>query len=204
MSGKFVEYAELAVKRDSESSYPLGYRTSADDVLRHFGTRLDGKTAVITGGTTGLGKETARALASVGARVFITARSQEKADAALAELRAATGSADVHAVVLELASLASVRAAAAELLAKVDKLHLLVLNAGIMACPQWETEDGLEMQFGADLPTTLFLRRAALTHAPDRREPRGAPPAGHSAGPRPGGRRARSRRRPVQLRAPDG
>ena len=84
--------------------------STTEEVLN--GVRLDGKHALVTGATGGLGIETARALASVGASVTITGRSAEKIDAALATLREQVPGADFDAEELELASLASIAAAA--------------------------------------------------------------------------------------------
>jgi NAD(P)-dependent dehydrogenase (short-subunit alcohol dehydrogenase family) len=108
------------------------------DVLT--GIDLSGTTAVVTGVSAGLGVETARALAAAGARVVGTARDLGKA-------RAVT---DVELVELDLASLASVRSAAAALRATVDRIDLLVNNAGVMATPHLETSDGFELQLGTN------------------------------------------------------
>jgi NAD(P)-dependent dehydrogenase (short-subunit alcohol dehydrogenase family) len=100
------------------------------------GVRLDGQTVVITGGTTGLGLETATALASAGAHVVITARSEDKARAA--------GPFD-H-VVLDLADLDSVRAGASQL----GHVDVLVNNAGVMYTPFERTAQGFELQLGTN------------------------------------------------------
>jgi len=103
-----------------------------------------GRTAIVTGGNTGLGFHVARVLADHGARVVIASRDTRKgADAA-----AAMKSAEV--VRLDLASLASVREAAAELRSRYDQLDLLINNAGVMMTPYARTEDGFELQFGTN------------------------------------------------------
>ncbi|XP_078593080.1 retinol dehydrogenase 13-like [Branchiostoma floridae x Branchiostoma japonicum] len=124
--------------------------------------RLDGKTVVITGANTGIGKETARDIAKRGARVILACRDLTKAEAAAAEIRQDTGNGNVVVEKLNLASLDSVREFAAKVNAGESRLDILINNAGIMTCPQWKTEDGFEMQFGTNhlghfLLTNLLL-----------------------------------------------
>lgn len=104
-----------------------------------------GRTAVVTGANGGLGLETARALAAAGAHVVMAARDQDKAATARASV---AGSAEV--VPLDLASQASVRSAAEQILAAHPSIDLLVNNAGVMGIPERRTEDGYEMQFGVN------------------------------------------------------
>ena len=122
--------------------------STTDDVLE--GLDLSGRRIVVTGASSGLGLETARSLAAVGASIIITARGQAKAEAALTQLRAEVPGAAFDAVVLELTDLKQVRAAAAELLSKWDRIDVLINNAGIMACPLERTAEGCELQFGAN------------------------------------------------------
>ncbi len=122
--------------------------TTTGDVLE--GVDLTGRTVLITGATTGIGKETARAMAGAGASVVITARTEEKGQAAVAELRAAVPDGDVSHEVLELASLESVRAFTDRFLAAHDRLDVLIANAGIMFAPQGRTGDGFELHFGTN------------------------------------------------------
>jgi len=111
---------------------------------------LAGRNVIVTGGNSGLGFETARALARRGAHVVIACRSLERANQALARLRAENPRADVEAQALDLASLASVRAFAREFRTREAELHVLVNNAGVMALPRCETVDGFEMQIGTN------------------------------------------------------
>ena len=111
---------------------------------------LSGKTLIVTGGNSGLGFETTRALARRGARVVLACRNPEKAREAIARLHAENPRADVEGMALDLASLASVRAFAKRFLAENDALHGLVNNAGVMALPRCETVDGFEMQLGTN------------------------------------------------------
>ncbi len=118
-----------------------------------------GKLVVVTGATGGLGYETALALAGAGAEVLVTGRNAEKGSVAIAGIRRAVPSAKVRFEMLDLASLASVRAFAAKMVANGRPLDLLINNAGVMDLPTRRlTEDGFEMQFG-----TNHLGHFALT-----------------------------------------
>lgn len=109
-----------------------------------------GRVALVTGANGGLGLETARALAAKGAHVVMAARNQEKAAEAEADIRAGVPDADVEVRRLDLASLASVEQLAGSILADFDRLDLLINNAGVMAIPESQTEDGFETQFGVN------------------------------------------------------
>ena len=109
-----------------------------------------GRTAVVTGANGGLGLETARQLAAKGAHVVMAVRDQERAAAAVADIRAAAPDASLEVVALDLASQASVRAAAGQVIAAHKSIDLLVNNAGVMGISENKTADGFEMQFGVD------------------------------------------------------
>ncbi|MFI1092393.1 oxidoreductase [Streptomyces sp. NPDC020917] len=109
-----------------------------------------GRTAVVTGANGGLGLVTARDLAVKGAHVVMAVRNQEKAAAAVEEIRAAVPDASLELVALDLSSQASVKEAARQILAARDRLDLLVNNAGVMGIGEARTSDGFEMQFGVD------------------------------------------------------
>lgn len=147
----------------------FGHDTTADQALE--GIDLTGKLALVTGASGGLGAETARALASKGAHVVLTARDLAKADAAAKAIRQATG-AELDVEPLELDSLASIRAFTERFLAKHDALHILVNNAGVMACPESKTRDGFELQLGTNhlghFLMTGLLAPALLRGAPAR------------------------------------
>ena len=117
-----------------------------------------GRVAVVTGANGGLGLETSRALAEKGAHVVMAARNQEKAAAAVEDIRGTVPDADLEVVALDLSSQASVREAAEKILAAHDKIDLLINNAGVMGIPERKTSDGFEMQFG-----TNHLGHFALT-----------------------------------------
>jgi len=122
---------------------------TADDIPSQ-----DGRVAVVTGATSGLGLETAVALAGHGAHVVLTARDPGRGKAALATVRQRVPEADVEVGALDLASLASVRAFAGTL----ERVDLLVNNAGVMFAPRGRTADGFETQLG-----TNHLGHFALT-----------------------------------------
>lgn len=109
---------------------------------------MHGKVVLITGGNTGIGKETAIALAKLGASVTITSRNPDKGAAALADIRRQAGSDAVECMRLDLASLASVRSFAAEFLATHPRLDVLINNAGLILSERSETEDGFESTIG--------------------------------------------------------
>ena len=126
----------------------------------------------MTGGSSGIGTETARALASRGARVVVTARNVAKGEEVAQGIRASTGNEAVQVMELELGSFASIRAFAERFLAKHDALDILVNKAGVMACPFTKTEDGFEMQYGTNhlghfLLTSLLIP-ALVKAAPSR------------------------------------
>jgi NAD(P)-dependent dehydrogenase (short-subunit alcohol dehydrogenase family) len=119
----------------------------------------NGKLAVVTGATGGLGYETALALARAGAEVLVTGRNTEKGRIAIEQIKRTVPSAKVRFAILDLASLASIRAFAASMLANGRPLDLLINNAGVMDLPTRRlTEDGFELQFG-----TNHLSHFALT-----------------------------------------
>jgi NAD(P)-dependent dehydrogenase (short-subunit alcohol dehydrogenase family) len=145
----------------------FGAETTASEVAE--GIDLKGKVALVTGGSSGLGHETARVLADRGAHVILTARDVPKGERVAEGIRESTGNAKVEVEALELGSLEDVRAFAGRFLAKHPALHILVNNAGVMACPPATTADGFELQFGSNhvghfLMTCLLapgLRRGA-------------------------------------------
>ena len=124
-------------------------------------------TYLITGGNAGIGLATATALARGGERVFITSRSPAAGEAAVTRIKAESGSGDVRLLHLDLASLSSVRACAADYLALDEPLHVLVNNAGL-AGQRGLTADGFELHFGVNhlghfALTQLLLERLAAS-----------------------------------------
>ncbi len=110
---------------------------------------LTGRAFLVTGANTGIGRATARALAQRGGRVTVACRSPEKGQAAVAGIISDTGNEAVGFLRLDLASLASVRAAAADFLARGEPLDVLINNAGV-AGQRGLTTDGFELMFGVN------------------------------------------------------
>lgn len=126
-----------------------GPETTTDDLLE--GMDLSGRRVLITGASAGLGEETARALAAHGANVVMAVRDLAKGERAAEAVRAtAAANSSVELRQLDLASLKSIRSCADQLLAEGAPLHILIANAGVMACPQGTTENGFETQFGTN------------------------------------------------------
>ncbi|HTX41220.1 MAG TPA: oxidoreductase [Acidobacteriaceae bacterium] len=125
---------------------PASHRWTAADIPRE-----DGRLALITGANSGVGFHAALELARAGCAVILACRDRAKADAARNRIVAAVPQADVEVLLLDLASLDSVRAAAASFLASGRSLDLLINNAGVMALPERRlTRDSFEMQLGTN------------------------------------------------------
>jgi NAD(P)-dependent dehydrogenase (short-subunit alcohol dehydrogenase family) len=147
-----------------------GFDTTTDEVIE--GVDLRGKLAIVTGSSTGIGAETARALAAAGARVVLAARNREANEGVATSIREAVPGADIEVGLLDLTSLDSVRAFASWYLAAHDELNLLVNNAGVMYTPFGHTSEGFELQFGTNhlghFLLTCLLVPALLAGAPSR------------------------------------
>jgi NAD(P)-dependent dehydrogenase (short-subunit alcohol dehydrogenase family) len=133
---------------------PFGFATTADEVIEDVD--LTGKRAIVTGGASGIGIETARVLASAGAEVVLAVRRLSLGEDVARSIRDSTGNSKVRVEQLDLADLRSVKALVS---AWQGPLHILINNAGVMAIPTLErTPEGWEMQFA-----TNFLGHFALT-----------------------------------------
>ncbi|KAL5007920.1 hypothetical protein ScPMuIL_013501 [Solemya velum] len=121
--------------------------------------RIVGKTVIITGANTGIGKVTATELARRGGRIIMACRDIEKCEQARAEIVLETANRNVVCKRLDLASIASIRAFSKNINEKESHLECLINNAGVMRCPKTLTEDGFEMQLG-----TNHLGHVLLTH----------------------------------------
>jgi NAD(P)-dependent dehydrogenase (short-subunit alcohol dehydrogenase family) len=133
---------------------PFGFSSTADEVLH--GVDLKGKHAIVTGGASGIGVDTAQALAKVGAAVTLAVRNLEAGKVVARRITHATGNHEVFVRPLDLADQQSIAAFVA---GWEGRLHILINNAGIMALPSLErTSQGWEMQFA-----TNFLGHFALT-----------------------------------------
>jgi WW domain-containing oxidoreductase len=124
--------------------------STAEDIANYYKSDLRGKVVIVTGANSGTGLETARVLSSIGAQVIIPCRTLEKSNGAIAHIRETVPQADLIPMQLDLSDLASVKAFAEGFLALNLPLHILINNAGIMACPKDFTKDGFEYQFGVN------------------------------------------------------
>ncbi len=117
-----------------------------------------GKTVIVTGSTSGLGKEASRVLAGKGAKVIMAVRNTVKGESVAEEIRKEFPGAEVEVMKLDLSGLKSVKSFADEFIKQYDRLDILINNAGVMMCPYSKTEDGFEIQMG-----TNHLGHFALT-----------------------------------------
>lgn len=121
---------------------------------------MTGKTVVVTGANSGIGRETARGLARMGARVVMVCRSRERGEEARADIVRSTGSEAVELTLADLSSVADTRRVGEELSKRLDRLDVLVNNAGAMHTARGVTVDGFETTFA-----TNHLSYFVLTHA---------------------------------------
>ncbi len=126
------------------------------------GVDLTGKTCVVTGASSGLGRESTRALAAAGAHVILAARNADDVADTLTWVRTSVPAAQLSSVHLDLTSLASVTAAAAAIQDLTPAVHVLMNNAGVMFTPFGRTVDGFETQFGTNHLGHFELTRALL------------------------------------------
>lgn len=124
---------------------PFGRHSTAAEVVE--GIDLSGKRAIVTGGSSGIGVETARALAHTGAEVTLAVRNTDAGAQTAADITATTGNQNIYVAQLDLTD----RALIAEFVAAWENpLHILVNNAGVMASPEQHTPEGWEMQFATN------------------------------------------------------
>ena len=148
----------------------FGEQTTTDEVLA--GIDLAGRAAFITGAAGGLGSETARALAACGASLTLGVRSAEQGEEVADSIRSIVPAAQIDIAEFDLSVPETVRQAAKKWLEVHDQLHLLINNAGVMACPLTRTPNGWELQFAANhlghFVLTGHLLPALLAAAPAR------------------------------------
>lgn len=121
------------------------------------GVRLDGRVMVISGGTSGLGLEAARAFARMGATVEVIARNRAKAEATCAELRQATANLNIRFVVADTGDLTAVRRAAGELMQRHPAIHVLIHNAGALDDARQESPQGIELTVASQVVGPFLL-----------------------------------------------
>src|SRR5687768_14070533 len=126
--------------------------------MRPMSESMGGRIVVITGSNTGIGRGTAEALAAKGATIVMVCRSKERGEQARTEIAASSKNGKVESVVADLSVQAGVRRAAAEILARHAKIHVLINNAAVFLPKPEETVDGLEETFA-----TYYLGHFTLT-----------------------------------------
>ncbi|MFN4020178.1 MAG: SDR family NAD(P)-dependent oxidoreductase [Erythrobacter sp.] len=126
----------------------FGWHSTTDEVLAE--RDLSGLTVFITGANSGLGQETARAMAAKGAHVVLAGRDSARLDAAVAAIRETVPEAALETITIDLASLESIRAATSRARQRFERIDILINNAGVMATPFLHTRDGFEMQLGTN------------------------------------------------------
>jgi len=143
--------------RSDQAPTNSGFSAKTDGSVVIADLDLSGKTAIVTGGYSGIGLETVRALAAKGASIIVPVRSPEKAKESLAAIEG-----DVKTHALDLADLASVNSFAEAMLGQLEGLDMLINNAGIMACPEARVGPGWESQFGVNHMGHFALTQALM------------------------------------------
>ena len=138
----------------------LSRETTTDEVLADV--NLSGKTAIVTGGSSGIGRETVRALASVNCSVVIAARNIKAAETVANTIKDELGCQSIEVIGLDLLSLRSVKKFVETFLSSHDSLDILINNAGVMACAQSYSEDGFESQFQSNYLSHFLLSALLL------------------------------------------
>ena len=127
---------------------PYDRNSTTNQVIE--GVDLSGKIAVVTGASAGLGVETSRCLAAAGATVVMVGRDAGKLDDARGRISEQVPEERLDTEIMDLADLSSIRSAANAIGERHPRIHLLINNAGVMACPRAQTRDGFELQFGTN------------------------------------------------------
>lgn len=158
---RITPYADI--HRTAEG--PGDHRPTANQIVDNEGllNKWTDKTILITGGTSGIGLETAKALHKTGAGLFITARNATRAQEAVDQIvDGSPSTVAVNVITMELDSLQSVKLGAEDFLKRSNQLHVLINNAGIMAAPFEKTKDGFESHFGVNHLSHFLLTELLL------------------------------------------
>jgi NAD(P)-dependent dehydrogenase (short-subunit alcohol dehydrogenase family) len=123
---------------------------------------MEGKVVLVTGGTSGIGRAAATALAAMGAEVIVSGRNRERGEAALAEIRCASGNEKVSLMIADLAVQAEVRGLAEGFKERHDRLDVLVNNAGLIQSERTETPDGIELTLAVNHLAPFLLTNLLL------------------------------------------
>lgn len=123
---------------------------------------MQGKTVLITGGTSGIGQQTAIGLAKLGARVVVTGRNRQRGEEAIREIKQASHNPDVDLLIADMASQQSIHNLADEVLACYDHVDVLVNNVGMVVGKRQETVDGIELNFAVNHLASFLLTQRLL------------------------------------------
>ncbi len=145
------------------SSQQFSSRSTAEEVAHVYGQHGKDKFIVITGSNCGLGLETARVLAKHGSHITIACRNLAAGEDALSAIKKESPDADVEVRLLDLSNLQSIRNFAKGYRDSGRPLHILINNAGVMACPKSATSDGLETQIGVNHMGHFLLTNELLS-----------------------------------------
>lgn len=132
------------------STQKVTRKTTAEEIVKIFNIDLTGKVVIVTGSNSGIGFETARVLASTGAKVIIPCRTLEKSNSTIKEIQKTVPNADLVPMQLDLSDIASIKTFAKSFLELGLPLHILINNAGCMSSSKTYTKDGFEMTFGVN------------------------------------------------------
>jgi NAD(P)-dependent dehydrogenase (short-subunit alcohol dehydrogenase family) len=125
-------------------------------------TSIQGKIVLITGGTGGIGKETAIELARLGAQVVVTGRDKIRSEAGVADIRRQSGQANIDLLLADLSKQSEIHWLAENFMAKYARLDVLINNLGGLYADRWETEDGIEATLAVNHLTPFLLNRLLL------------------------------------------
>ncbi len=125
-------------------------------------TSMRGKVCLVTGSTSGIGKATARSLARLGATVIVHGRDQRRGEAAIAEIRAASGNPSVDLLLADLSSQVEVRRLAGDILTRYQRVHVLINNAGVLQSQRSVTVDGIETMLAVNYLAPFLLTNLLL------------------------------------------
>lgn len=150
----------MSTNPDVNSEY--SWKTTADEVATQFSSSCKGRNVIVTGANCGLGFETARVLAEKGCEVILCSRDKKNGDDAVAQIKKTCPDCKVLAMQLDLSSLSSVDSFAKAVKQRKEPVHILINNAGVMACNHSLTEDGYESQFGVNHLGHFHLTRLLL------------------------------------------
>jgi NAD(P)-dependent dehydrogenase (short-subunit alcohol dehydrogenase family) len=132
------------------SKFRLDEKTTSDQIMTQYGEKAKDKYVIVTGGNTGIGKDSVRCLSMAGAKVVLACRSLEKGQQAIDDMKKINSDVVIKLMKLDLSDMVSIKEFANQYLASGDPLHILINNAGVMACPKELTKQAYELQMGTN------------------------------------------------------